>query len=313
MDTVGPMARTVKDAARVLAVIAGPDPKDNYTFGIPFRHTPDYVGACDEAALSNKRIGIPRNVFNLGALDKRQQVQYEPVIAAFNASLHVLREAGAELVDNVFLQGHELLSSAPLEKNALVGGFASALASYLAKLTVNPHGITSLDELRSFTQRTPAEDWPHYGTEFWDEILDSNSGANDSPAGSELFWSNYNAAVFAAGHLGITGALSNKSLDALVLPTGFSPHLPAILGSPLVTVPLGAYPSDFPLIPTTRGNLNSAAPNVPFGISFLGERFSEERLVGMAYAFEQRTHARRKAVPYITPHTELSDVVYGNR
>jgi len=45
-DTAGPMTRTVKDAAAILSVIAGKDPKDPYTAAIPFRKIPDYVAAC---------------------------------------------------------------------------------------------------------------------------------------------------------------------------------------------------------------------------------------------------------------------------
>lgn len=46
-----------------------------------------------------------------------------------------------------------------------------------------------------------------------------------------------------------------------------------------------------------------------FGISFLGARFSEARLIGLAYAFEQRTLVRNKVQPYIVPNIELADIV----
>jgi len=49
--------------------------------------------------------------------------------------------------------------------------------------------------------------------------------------------------------------------------------------------------------------------NFRFGLSFLGARFSDAKLIGMAYAFEQRTKVRDKVQPYIVPKTELSDVV----
>jgi amidase len=41
----------------------------------------------------------------------------------------------------------------------------------------------------------------------------------------------------------------------------------------------------------------------------MGPHFSEELLVGLAYAFEQRTLVRDAIVPYIQPSTELVDVV----
>jgi amidase len=46
-----------------------------------------------------------------------------------------------------------------------------------------------------------------------------------------------------------------------------------------------------------------------FGLSFLGARFSEAKLIGLAYAFEQRTMVRNKVQPYIVPNFELKDVV----
>jgi amidase len=46
-----------------------------------------------------------------------------------------------------------------------------------------------------------------------------------------------------------------------------------------------------------------------FGLSFLGSKWSEETLIGFAYAYEQRTHIRSKAKTYIVPNIQLSDVV----
>jgi amidase len=41
----------------------------------------------------------------------------------------------------------------------------------------------------------------------------------------------------------------------------------------------------------------------------MGANWSEEKLIGLAYAFEQRTMARKKGKPFLLPTTELSDVV----
>jgi amidase len=46
-----------------------------------------------------------------------------------------------------------------------------------------------------------------------------------------------------------------------------------------------------------------------FGISFLGRRFSEPKLIGLAYAFEQRTTVRNKVQPHIVPNIEIGDIV----
>jgi amidase len=46
-----------------------------------------------------------------------------------------------------------------------------------------------------------------------------------------------------------------------------------------------------------------------FGLSFLGAKWSEPKLIGLAYAFEQRTMARDDVQPMFIPRTEIKDVV----
>ena len=64
-ETVGPLARTVKDAAYFLQAIAGPDPEgDAATADIPLGpdgELPDYVAACQATGLRGRRVGVPRN------------------------------------------------------------------------------------------------------------------------------------------------------------------------------------------------------------------------------------------------------------
>lgn len=95
-DTIGPMARTVKDAAIILQAIAGPDKNDNYTLASPFgSHLPNYVAACTLSGLKGKRIGIPRNVIN--TLDASS----EPIVSAFEAAVSVISKAGATIVEEM--------------------------------------------------------------------------------------------------------------------------------------------------------------------------------------------------------------------
>lgn len=289
-DTVGPLARTVKDAAYVLAAIAGSDPKDNYTSAIPFDTIPDYVAACDADALKGKRVGVPRNMF--GGEDAE--------VAAFDASLDVFRAAGAEVVDDIHLEGWDLVLKKDEFSDVALTDFARNLGEYFAQLTDNPQDITSLAELQAFTQGFETEEYPARDTQLFEDGVKLGI-----PEATPEFWATYQTYLYQAGELGITGALKNDSLDALIVPTSAASHLPAILGAPIVSVPLGAYPEDTPVEKNTFGNLNAVSPNFPFGISFLGERFSEERLIGLAYAFEQRTLARRDVVPYMQPVTEL--------
>ena len=99
-NTVGPLARTVKDTAYLLHAIAGKDPYDNYTSAIPFKIVPDYVTACKFSALRSKRLGIPRNL-----IDLTNDATAAPIAPAFNAALKVLEAAGAIIVDNTNFTG----------------------------------------------------------------------------------------------------------------------------------------------------------------------------------------------------------------
>lgn len=84
-DTVGPMARTVKDAAYLLAAIAGKDTNDNYTSAIPYDPLPDYVAACNFSALAGKRLGVPRNVIEFFSDNTTG-----PIVSAFDEALTLI-------------------------------------------------------------------------------------------------------------------------------------------------------------------------------------------------------------------------------
>ena len=100
-DTVGPIARSVADAAAILGVIAGRDALDNFTLAQPAR-VPDYTAALRRDALRGVRLGVPR-LFMPGD---------QNIVAAFNASLDVIRALGATVVDPAeFPDAEELLAS----------------------------------------------------------------------------------------------------------------------------------------------------------------------------------------------------------
>jgi aspartyl-tRNA(Asn)/glutamyl-tRNA(Gln) amidotransferase subunit A len=85
LDCVGPLTRTVRDAARVLKVIAGPDASDETAGGAP---VPDYEAHLNHV-LSGIRIGVPDGYFDEGI---------DPDVATvIEASLDVFRDAGATI------------------------------------------------------------------------------------------------------------------------------------------------------------------------------------------------------------------------
>ena len=85
-DNVGPLARSARDCARIMAVIAGHDPKDPTSAREP---VPDYEAGLD-GDLRGQRIGVPTHVFFDGADG--------PVIAAVQAAVEVLKARGATVV-----------------------------------------------------------------------------------------------------------------------------------------------------------------------------------------------------------------------
>lgn len=101
-DTIGPIARSVTDAAIVLSIMAGQDPLDNFTSIAP-QTVPDYTKALNKYGLEGVRLGIPR-LF---------QGSDPNIIAAFNQSLAVFKELGATIVDGTeFPSAQEILQSA---------------------------------------------------------------------------------------------------------------------------------------------------------------------------------------------------------
>ncbi|KAL8721827.1 MAG: hypothetical protein Q9225_001582 [Loekoesia sp. 1 TL-2023] len=296
-DTVGPIGRTVKDAAYILTAITGKDTFDNWTSSQPYEETPDYVKSCNHMGLKGARVGIPRN-----GIDFHLDDSTKPVMDAFEKAIQTVRDAGARLIEEANFSSYDAPAFARNSSIVLDTDFVAGLSDYLSQLVTNPNDIHGLSDLARFTRSHPYEQYPDRDAYVWDRQLSRNI-TNSSPES----WAAFQANVFMGGEQGVVGALDRHKLDALVMPTFASFHLPAIAGLPIVSVPLGFYPAQTPLRMNLKKTMVSVAPNIPFGISFVGRKWSEEKLISLAYAFEQRTMVRRKMKPYIRPTFELSD------
>lgn len=102
--------------------------------------------------------------------------------------------------------------------------------------------------------------------------------------------------------------MAEYNVDGFIMPSTFSYIFPAFGGMPVVTVPMGKFPAGTPTIPKFR-ELTDIAPNVPVGLSFLGEQWSEEKLIGWAFSYEQKTLWRNKIDPVVKPKTQLWEVL----
>lgn len=251
-DTVGPLARTLRDAAAMLTVMAGPDDDDKRTGDIPFTAIPDYVNSARERDLSGTRIGIPRDALDDVPTD---------VMEAFDRAIAQLGKLGVETVDldlSCASRYRELEKSRALF-NSLCPEFNVATTEYLSALVMNPHNIKNMQDIIDFTKREPAEEYPKRDIHWFEasKCLDYSSpeyaeGLKDS-------------AIF-AGEQGIMGALDGYGrLDALLAPSCAElPNYAAARGGfPIVSVPLGYRPYGTPAEWNDTGNLVTNGPNMP--------------------------------------------------
>ena len=250
------MARSVTDAAYILSIIAGRDENDNYTLAQPWDIPPDYTRALNFSSLRGARIGIPRNGFSASSTN-------QPILNAFEKSIQVLKNAGAVIVDNAnFSAWDEYLAdaNAPLGNSTIVldADFVSDLSNYLSELTSNPQNVTSLADVSNFTHHSALEDYPQRNTEVWDQSLSLGYTNSDY-----RFWQAYQYSYNFGAQGGVLGALSSYNLDALILPTNYAPNLPARAGLPVVTVPMGFYPSNTTVVKSNLWNLVEIGPNIP--------------------------------------------------
>ncbi|KAG2347190.1 amidase signature enzyme [Suillus weaverae] len=295
-DTTGPMCRSVTDAALLLSVIAGPDPRDAATLQQP-GVLPDYMKALDPNALKGKRLGVPRMFLGDG----------EAILEAFNASLDTFRALGAEIVDPADFPCAEEMKESQAETLVLMTDFKVDLAEYFSGLLEVPTGVKNLAGLIEFNNtHADLELIPPYHDDQSRLIAAEATEKNDE----------YYAALaedFDLGRRrGIDATLQKFKLDAIILPTDGKASKPAaISGYPIISVPLGFQPDDVEILPVPAAPLHTQAPGLPFGIAFIGTAYSEFNLISFAYAFEQATQVRlkRRAYAKAIPTTQIKDVL----
>jgi amidase len=262
-DTPGPMAASVREAAMLLSAIAGSDPADPATRDAD-RHRTDYAALLDANSLKGKRIGVMRFASGFGT------------DAAFATALAVLRERGATLVE---IKKFDDQSKGGDELKVLLTELKADLATYL-KGSPAPIPVRSLADVIAFDKANAKAEMPLFGQDTFEDAQKAK-GLSD-PAYKKA----REASFRAAGPNGIDRLLKQYDVVALVGPTmppawlvdpvngdqstgGGAGSLAAVAGYPHLTVPMGLV------------------KGLPVGLSFMGSKWSEARLLSLGYAYEQ--------------------------
>jgi aspartyl-tRNA(Asn)/glutamyl-tRNA(Gln) amidotransferase subunit A len=87
LDTPGPITRDIEDAALLLTVLQGIDPRDKHTLGVP-----------DSDPMRNLRRGVKGLRLARMPIEERDGIDAE-VLAAYDRSVDALADLGADIVD----------------------------------------------------------------------------------------------------------------------------------------------------------------------------------------------------------------------
>lgn len=272
-DTAGPMTRTVRDAALLLGVLAGADPRDRATEEADRNLSRDYTRFLDADGLKGARLGFLADL----------RGRHPGVDRVMVEALAVLRRGGATVVE-VSLSSRAY-DAAELE--VLLFEFKADLNAYLQ---ARGGAVKDLAGLVAFNTAHEDQELPLFGQELLEQA--QAKGTLADPA--------YLAALEAcrAARRDLVALCDGQRLDALIGPTSGPAWLidpvngdsssglsassfAAVGGCPHLTVPMGFV------------------FGLPAGLSFFGRPWDEGRLLRLGYAYEQASRARR--VPRFAP------------
>ena len=277
-DTMGPMTRTVMDAAVLLGVIAGYDPNDPVT-AHSFGHVPEsYTDGLAADGLAGARIGVIRDPLD-GSVDTASE-GFLQVRARIDAAIGDLRALGAEVIDSVAIAGidrvNPVFSSNWFETEEATDDYLAehanapyrTLASILLTGRVTPWRARGMGGLLGKTVRDPG---------YLAYLLARDQIRQDVA----MAMAEYDLDVLVYATFDHPPTLIAEDAETNPTPAddyglGDNRLLSPITGYPALTVPAGFTPD-----------------GLPVGLEFLGRPFTEGMLLRFGYAFEQATGYRR--------------------
>jgi amidase len=272
-DTAGPMARTVRDAAILLGVLAGVDPRDPATSSIGTRGQTDYTKFLDPNGLRGARIGVARTKF-FGYSDVTDKL--------INDAIDAMKANGAIIVDPANIETAGKFDDS--EFDVLLYEFKADLNNYLASLGPKAP-VKSMQDIIAYNEAHKDQEMPFFGQEI---MIQAQA---KGPLTEKKYLDQLASNLKMSRTDGIDATMDKNKLDAIVAPTG-SPAWPTDLingdhftGASSTPAAVAGYP-----------NINVPAGlshGLPVGISFFGRAYSEPTLIKLAYAYEQATKHRR--------------------
>jgi amidase len=311
-DTVGPLARTVADAAAALGVIQSQtyDGRDPATGSVPLgwkgRARPtniptDYTQFLNPKGLQGARLGLTRA--GLGGFDPLVPTP-QPVLDAFEEAVEVLTAAGATVID-LDAAGFTF-PSAGGESLVLDYDFRNDVKAYFATRVGVPVAGGTLQSAIDFNNAHADVEMPFFNQDVFEQAQSLAPGPDDP---QPVFGMTYNQALEIdrlAGVNGIDAALTHFNLDAVVSATdnpAWATDL--VFGDHFIFGTSGlAAPSGYPIVQVPAGMVFG----VPLGISFFGTAFSEPTLIKLASGFEAATRIRAKNLPTFAPMTPYNNI-----
>ncbi|HET9665877.1 MAG TPA: amidase family protein [Desertimonas sp.] len=283
-DTAGPMARNVTDAAVLLGAATGVDSNDAATAAQTGHAFTDYTRFLDAKALKGARIGVWR----AGTYDPELVgAVVEPIL---DRTIAALRAEGATVIDGTDID----LSATANEFPALLCEFKTDIASYLKTYVHGTNPVSgqaypqTLADLIAFDAAHPNLEGPWNDLVF--ELAEETNGRDTDCAALR-------AATTPPVQAAIDQLMSANDLDAIIAltngpawPTNDDPnegdlngHFEYFVGSSTAAAVSGYADITVPA---------AYIQGLPIGITFIGGRWAEPKLIGLAYDYEQATHVR---------------------
>ena len=268
--SLGPMTRTVADAAALLDVLAGYDPEDPLTATAVTRRE-SFADCLDARALASARIGVLREPMGFGSDPSSDD--FAQVSAVFDRAVTELEEAGSFVVDPITIPDLQWL----LGKRASGPYTRPAWDAYFGRSAHPPY--QSREEMLASPDFGLVRNKRMASIGPWDVA----SHHEDLMAREQLMFN-------------VLKAMADHRLDAIVHKS--VEHQPTLIqdaSAPGFTGMRGAtHLNTFvTYVPAISVPIGFTADSLPVGMTFLGRPYSDGTIISLAYSYEQATHHRR--------------------